>query len=306
MIKARVVRINRKDFDCLGEDGVTISCPALGNILRDQESVVVGDFVEVKDGQIIKVLPRTNEIFRNNIREGKRKITASNCDLLVIVMSASLPEYKRGLLDRYLVRAYQWDITPIIVMNKMDEYDSELFDIDFEFFRLQDLGIKTFKICAKDLPSLEELKNELKNKTSILVGQSGVGKSKIISGLTGGEISLKSAELGKVGKGAHTTTWCEIVHSHELVVIDSPGIRSFNVDDILESDLMGFFPDVQKVSLKCRFPNCTHEEDAKGCAFALLNPESARDKALLSRLDSFLRMLDEVAQIPDWQKKSQK
>jgi len=306
MIKARVVRINRKEFDCLCEDQKTISCSALGNILRDQESVVVGDFVEIKDGQIVKVLSRTNEIFRNNIREGKRKITASNCDLLVIVMSASLPEYKRGLIDRYLVRAYQWGITPIIVMNKMDEFDGSKFDIDFEFFRLEDLGLKTFKICAKDLDSLEELKNELKNKTSILVGQSGVGKSKIISGLTGGEISLKSAELGKVGKGAHTTTWCEIVHSKDLVVIDSPGIRSFNVDDILQEELMGFFPDVEKTSLKCKFPNCTHEPEAKGCAFSLLNPDDIKSKALLSRLDSFMRMLDEVAQIPDWQKKSQK
>lgn len=301
--KAYIIRSSKRSFVCLDQErNMLFQASSLGNLLKFGE-IVVGDQVLVKkennDWTIIELLPRKNEIFRYIQRNQKRKIMASNCDALIILISASKPIYKKGLIDRFLIRSYQWDITPYIVFNKMDEYDPTDFDIKKACQRIEHLCPNIYEISAKDpsytnkygLQSFNQLKNDLENKTCLFLGASGVGKSKTISTLTQGNIILKDQNLGKAGKGQHTTSWSEIVYYKNYRFIDSPGIRSFSLDDIQQKDLINFFPDVQKISLQCQFTNCQHNESIKGCAFTQLS----ENNIIKDRLESFKNIFKELS-----------
>lgn len=313
--KARVMKSAKREFECkLVDSKKLVVAVALGNLLKgDENSIVVGDYVMIDNDTIVEVLPRSNEIFRLIIREQKKKVTASNCDLMVVVISVSRPEYKRGIIDRFLVRAHQWNLHPLVVFNKMDEFDPEILDLGFEVDRLKKLGVECFEISATDksytprflpLGSID-LKERLMNKTSIFLGQSGVGKSKTISLVSDGKINLLSKDIGRAGKGTHTTTWSEIVDCDTFEMIDSPGIRSFGLEDLLEEDLITYFPDVEELAVQCKFSNCSHKEATKGCYFhEKLNKSDRNDQLIYSRLDSFLRMQEEISEIPSYQKKS--
>jgi ribosome biogenesis GTPase len=313
--KARVFKSAKREFDCkFIETSEMVVATALGNLLKgDENTIVVGDYVMIDEkNTIVEVLPRTNEMYRLIIREQKKKVTASNCDLLVIVSSVSRPEYKRGIVDRFLVRAHQWGIRPLMVFNKMDEYNEEDLDIQFEFDRMNNLGIECFEVSAvrpdykpRHLSlGLTELKERLSGKTSIFLGQSGVGKSKLISLVSNGKIDLLSRVVGKVGKGTHTTTWSEIVDCESMSLIDSPGIRSFGVEDLLEEELITYFPDLEEKAVQCKFSNCEHQEESTGCFFYTKLDQNAPETALImSRLESYLRMKEEISQTPSYLKK---
>ncbi|MGZ3806494.1 MAG: ribosome small subunit-dependent GTPase A, partial [Bacteriovorax sp.] len=149
-----------------------------------------------------------------------------------------------------------------------------------------------------------DLKSRLHHKTSIFLGQSGVGKSRLISQVSEGKINLLSNEVGKVGKGKHTTTWSEIVDCESMSLIDSPGIRSFGVEDLLEEELITYFPDIEEGAVHCKFSNCLHEKDSKGCFFYnKLDQNSRETKLILSRLESYCRMKEEISATPSYLKK---
>jgi ribosome biogenesis GTPase len=316
-LKARIHRSSQREFTCQLEDGKQVQAVALAKLLRS-DYVVVGDYVELSrideraEWQIDKVYERSSEIYRVSVREQKKRITAANCDLLVIQSSVSKPDYKQGIVDRFLVRACQWGIRPIVVFNKMDQYDPEKMDLAFEAKRLETLGAKCFEVCALEQDAYKptilsatwtDLKAELKDKTTIFLGQSGVGKSKMISGLSDGDVDLKTKAVGKVGKGSHTTTWSEIIDLKDFSLIDSPGIRSFSLEDIDPDELMMYFPDLEEVAVTCQFNNCQHLEKSKGCAFYSVDRSEEEQAFLNSRLRSYQRIYEETAKIPTWQKK---
>src|SRR5690606_35201291 len=156
------------------------------------------------------------------------------------------------------------------------------------------LGVKTFKTCFKENLSKEiqnsmtELRELLKDKTAILLGQSGVGKSQLITTLSRGKVELTTGRLAKkVEKGAHTTTWSEIIDCGDFDLIDSPGVRSMSVNDIHPDELVDYFPDLHPYIEACQFTNCRHEENSKGCGFNELDPENISDRIVLDRLYSF-------------------
>ncbi|MFA7613501.1 MAG: ribosome small subunit-dependent GTPase A, partial [Candidatus Caldatribacteriota bacterium] len=206
-----------------------------------------------------------------------------------------------------------WEIPAFVVFNKMDQYNPEEFSIRDEADRLQWVDVECFEVSA-EIPEyrqqylsqgFNELAQKLKGKTAILLGHSGVGKSRLITSLSHGKAQLLSGELGKVGKGAHTTTWAELIDAESFHLIDSPGVRSMSINDLTQDELLYSFPDINEFSTKCRFAsNCNHDESAKGCFFQTLDKTKREDQLILSRLESFKRMLDEVSNIPDWLKKS--
>jgi ribosome biogenesis GTPase / thiamine phosphate phosphatase len=314
MIKAQVIRSSQREFICrLKDTGDVVNAKALGNLLKNQENIVVGDKVLLEkkgnEFEIHQVEKRSSEIFRIIVREQKKKVTAANCDLLVIVASVSRPTYKRGIIERFLVRAEQWGITPIVVFNKMDEYDPSKINLKFEKDLFKNVGATSFEISALD-PNYKntvlengprELKNILKGQLALFLGQSGVGKSKTISLI--GNVNLKTKEVGKKGKGTHSTTWSEIIDCGNFSLIDSPGIRSFSLDDIFPDELISYFPDLSEIAVKCKFPNCAHEENSKNCEFRKLDPSKYENQLILSRLDSYLKIKEEISQKPNWQKK---
>lgn len=314
-IKARILRSSKRHFDCQRQDtNQLIPATALATLLKE-DHLVVGDWVELTEEsgeyKIIKTQERVNAIFRNLPREQKKKVIASNVDVMMVVVSAGKPSYKRGLVDRYLARADYWNIPAYVIFNKMDLYEEEEFDIRFEAERLKWLNVKCFEVSA-ELSSyrpkylqdgFDELLTNLQDKTAILLGHSGVGKSRLITTLSRGKIQLLSGELGRVGKGAHTTTWAELIIGEDFSLIDSPGIRSMSLSDLTKQDLLYCFSDVNEWTTRCQFSsNCTHEENSKGCFFQKLDNTKREDQLILSRLESYKRILEEVSNIPDWLK----
>jgi ribosome biogenesis GTPase / thiamine phosphate phosphatase len=311
-----------KEYHCCPEGESSkelIVASARGTLLRS-EGIVVGDRVclerEGDEGEwvIVEVAPRSSEIHRIIVREAKRKVTAANCDLIFILTSVSKPTFKRGIIDRFLVRAIQWDIHPIVIFNKMDQYDPKSgVDLLFERDRLTSLGVECFEISAIE-PSLapqvlsqgiEELKGYIQGKSALLLGQSGVGKSRTIMALSEGRVNLKSRRVTKEGKGKHSTTWSEVVDCDHFSLVDSPGIRSLSMDDIDPDELIGYFPDVEEVAVTCQFKDCQHRPSDRGCAF-YDNPVPEVDDKLISRLVSYQRIYEECSQTPFWQRNKRK
>jgi len=314
--KARIFRSSKRQFDCrISETKQTVAAAALATLLKD-DHLVVGDWVELSEPSkkddlwvIDSVEKRKNEIFRNLPREQKKKVIASNVDVILIVTSIGKPGYKRGLVDRYLARADYWNIPAFVVFNKADEFNENEFDLTFEAERLKWLNVECFEVSAINHDysprflnqGFKDLSEKLKLKTAVLVGHSGVGKSRLITELTMGKVTLQSGELGKVGKGAHTTTWAELVDADQFELIDSPGIRSMSLSDLTKEDLLFAFSDINQWSTKCQFPSsCQHQENSKGCFFYQLDENKKDSKLILSRLESFQRILSEVELIPDW------
>ena len=244
-------------------------------------------------------------------RGKKKKVFAANCDLLAIVTSMSRPTYKQGIIDRFLLRAVQWNIEAIVIFNKMDEYeeDKKEYDIVFESDRLKGLHVESFEISAKYEKNYQnrflprgfcDFKRKIKGKTTICLGQSGVGKSNSINALTQGKFNLKIHKMGQGGKGTHTTTWSEIIDFDDFSIIDSPGVRSFSLDDLTKGDIDDGFPDLKELMAQCQFNNCTHEKNSKGCAFSTLPSHEYRTKLVLSRLKSFHKIKSEVGKNLPW------
>ncbi|OIQ19820.1 MAG: ribosome small subunit-dependent GTPase A [Bacteriovorax sp. MedPE-SWde] len=320
MREAKIIRSHQREFDCAFVDTKEeIKATALGNLVKKGETLVVGDHVMVDEisetGEYVikKALERKNEIFRILVRESKKKVTASNCDYLIILSSVHKPRFKRGIIDRFLVRAYQWGLEPIVVFNKMDKYNEDEMCIEYEVERLKHLGVDCFETSALNPDyecryldkGLKEFKEKLKDSTAIFVGQSGVGKSQTITALSDGKIELKTKKVGKAGKGSHTTTWSEIVDFGDFYLIDSPGIRSFSLDDIDPEELIQYFPDLQKVAVNCEFSNCNHLPENRGCEFYTDAYDVETDEGLIyhSRLESYLLFCDEISETPFWKKK---
>lgn len=314
-MKAQVFRSAKRVFTCKTETGDMIEATSLRELIKGRDThIAVGDHVTIDDdGVITEVEERKTEIFRILPRTGQKKTIAANCDLLLIVCSVSQPQFKRGLLDRYLIRSEEWQIPALVIFNKMDQFDPEEgIDLEFEYLRVKPITAGAYEISAH-IPDrqpqildqgLAGLKDALRGKTAIMLGQSGVGKSRLITALSDGKLELKSQSIGKVGKGTHTTTWAEIVDLGDFQLIDSPGIRSFSIDDISEKDLMEYFPDLLPHTVKCQFTTCEHTENSKGCFFQGLSEDKLDELILLTRLDSYFRIKEDLAGRPDWEKNS--
>ncbi|MBI5665699.1 MAG: ribosome small subunit-dependent GTPase A, partial [Nitrospirae bacterium] len=303
------------EFLCkIESENTIVSASAKRTVLKSDQRVA-GDKVLLErngnDYQIVDLIDRKNEIFRMNIREKKKRIIAANCDLVIIATSVSMPPYKRGVIDRFAARSFQWDVPAVVVFNKMDEFQND-FDIDFEMRRFENLGIECFEVSATDPESpprfgrgsFKELQKKLVGTQTIILGQSGVGKSRLITSLSDREVILVSNELGRSGKGIHTTTWSEMIDCGTFRIIDSPGIRSFSLDDIPPEELINYFPDLLPISLTCQFNNCQHEPSTKGCAFYGGDTDPKTADIIESRLSSYKKILEEISGTPEWQKKS--
>ncbi len=313
-ILAHIYEAHKKEFLCrIDSENKTVSASAKRTVLKSNQ-LVAGDKVLLEkngdDYQVVELVDRMNEIFRMNIRERKKRVTAANCDLVVIATSVSRPLYKQGVIDRFTTRIFQWDVPAIVVFNKMDEFQNN-FDIDFEMRRFENLGIECFEVSAEhpETPSrfgrgaFKDLKEKLLETQSIILGQSGVGKSKLVTALSDKKVKLASYEIGKGGKGTHTTTWSEMIDCGIFRIIDSPGIRSFSLDDISPEELIDFFPDLLPITLTCKFNNCQHESSSKGCAFYGEDIDPEKADIIASRLASYRKILEEISATPVWQKR---
>jgi ribosome biogenesis GTPase len=182
----------------------------------------------------------------------------------VIVMSLVEPDLKPHLIDRYLASAAQGRITPIICLNKADLVDP----VDFQpiLGLYSQLGIAIFLTSATMNTGIDLLKEKLRNRQTVFAGQSGVGKSSLLNAVQP-DLALRVCEVSEANqKGRHTTTTAQLIKLDcGGWVVDTPGIRQFQLWDIIPEEVEGFFPDFHPFVPLCAYPDCTHTHEDR-CA----------------------------------------
>ncbi len=255
-------------------NSTVFTCTVRGRVVRsdsgETSAVKVGDDVVIQplsatEGAIHKILPRRSKLSR--AIEGKayrEHIVAVNIDQMIIIMSTKQPEFKSGLLDRYLVIAEKNNLKSIICLNKIDLVaKSEFEDLIWQYQKLNYPFHCTSAITGE---GMEQFKSFLIDKVSVLVGHSGVGKSSMIKKIEPA-IDLKIMEISqKTSKGKHSTTHVELFPlSFGGYIIDTPGIRELGLWDIYRNELKGYFIEFVRYEPLCQFNNCHHLKEP-GCA----------------------------------------
>lgn len=303
MLKGRVVKTTGSWYQVKTTDGEIIPCRIKGkHRLVDRRStnpVVIGDFVLIEkdthgqDYIIDEILPRTNYIIRQSSRNrAAEHILAANLDQVMIIAAIAHPMTPVGFIDRFLVTAGAYHIPAIIVFNKIDLYHAdEKKQLHALTAVYQSAGYKVFQISALQGYGIDEVRECLYNKLTLISGNSGVGKSTFINQLAP-ELNLRTGALsGFNQKGTHTTTFAEIFElSMGTEIIDSPGIKEFGILDFKKEEVAHYFPEMEKQMHYCRFNNCLHINEP-GCA--VLKALAQGDIASF-RYNSYLGIINEL------------
>ena len=254
----------------------------------DINSVVVGDAIRLEEtrpetGLIISVLPRRNKIARRSAvpmpsAHPFEQVIAANIDQVVPVIAAADPTPKWNLLDRYLVSAESAGIPALVCITKLDLAPEDLQDTFWqELDNYRRIGYPLVATSAVSGAGLEEIRQALSGRLSVLLGKSGVGKTSLLNSLHPGLGLRVSAVSQATGKGKHTTTHQEMFPIQQAnvgqetsdytgAVVDTPGLREFGLWEISQGDLALCFPEMSSLLGRCRFGlNCRHDEEP-GCA----------------------------------------
>ena len=233
--------------------------------------VAVGDFVEFdisKDpATITQIFERRNCIIRKSTNLSKQShIIAANIDQAVFVFTMRQPETTTVFLDRFLVSAESYSIPTIIIFNKIDIYKPEEFDQVAELMATYaEIGYKVIDVSVTKNHNLDAVREILKDKVSLISGQSGVGKTSIVNAVSG--LNLKTAGISEShDSGKHTTSFAQMLPlDFGGYIIDTPGVRAFGLVELERNCISHYFPEIFKTAEKCRFYNCTHTNEP-GCA----------------------------------------
>jgi ribosome biogenesis GTPase len=266
--------------------------------LHAKNLIAVGDFVRFeptsdKEGSIAHVEERYSTLARTDISGRKEQLIAANIDQVFIVVSVLEPPLKPSLIDRYLIAAAKGNLHPIIVVNKIDllsESEDETERYHEFLAAYEPLGFPIVSMSSKSGAGIESLRSLMKDKTSVISGQSGVGKSSLLNAAF--KLELKTGDLAaKTVKGTHTTTVATLVPiPGGGYCIDTPGVRSFGLWRLLREEVSSHFTDIATLSEKCHFPDCMHSSEPK-CAVL----EALREGRLpLMRYESYSTLLEEA------------
>jgi ribosome biogenesis GTPase len=275
-----------------GDDGRDYECTVRRVVKTmassERTAVVAGDrvlFRPAGDQQAVieRVEPRRGVLARKNRKQ--QHVLAANVDQLLIVMSAADPPLKPSLVDRYLISAAQGDIRPIVCINKVDLVD--LIDLQPIVGVYSQLGYDVAVTSTLSGYGLPRLRSLLRGRSTAFSGQSGVGKTSLLNSLQPG-LGLKTKEVAEESrKGKHTTTHASLLElSFGGWVVDTPGIRQFELWDVIPDEVEGYFVEFRPFVATCKFPDCSHTHEA-GCGV-----KRAVDQRLISafRYESYLRI----------------
>lgn len=304
-MEGRVIRNTGSHYVVRPNDGsADISCKIKGNFrikgIRTTNPVAVGDFVTVgapaSDGTayITAITPRTNYIIRRASNLSKEShIIAANIDCALLVVTLADPPTSTTFIDRFLATAEAYSVKALIVINKTDLLtepdDRELLDAVVYLYR--SIGYDVVCVSARTGEGIDALREMLRDKVTLLSGNSGVGKSSIINRLIPG-LDLRTAAISAAhGTGMHTTTFSEMFDlPGGGEIIDTPGVRGFGTVDFARNEVAHYFPEIFRISADCRFGNCTHTHEP-GCA--VLDAVEHQEIAA-SRYASYLSILDDA------------
>lgn len=263
------------------------------------DSLVTGDEVIWRAGKddngVVEMRQERRTVLQRPDKYGQLKPVAANIDRIVIVVAPE-PHPHANLIDRYLVAAETLGITPAILFNKSDLIDARNRDkIEQLITQYTALGYEVLRTSAKDIVDCETtLLDWMRHHTSVLVGQSGVGKSSLIRSILGDQ-SIKVGALSEsTGKGTHTTTTARLFHLPQGgMLVDSPGIREFGLWHITEHELLEGFIEFRPYIGHCKFRDCKHQQEP-GCAILAACENGLIGATRLQSYERILHSLDDV------------
>jgi ribosome biogenesis GTPase len=292
-----VIKSTGSWYEVQTDEGRSIKCRIKGKFrtldIKTTNPVAVGDRVTIEPepdqdtGLITDLEPRKNYIIRKSVNLSKQaQIIAANLDQAFLIVTLASPRTSLGFIDRFLVTAEAYDIPAKLIFNKLDLFSAEGLDILEDYQSIyEQAGYPCYSVSALKATNLDQIKELLKDKVTLVSGHSGVGKSTLINALLPGH-ELKTGEISDWSdKGKHTTTFAEMFRlPFGGYLIDTPGIRELGVFDIEKQELGRLFPEIRKLMGNCRFHNCRHINEP-GCA--VIDAIEA-DKLEPSRYDSYL------------------
>ncbi len=274
----------------------TLECRIKGKKLRERERsynpIAPGDLVTVvpdalnpREGMILEVRPRRTRLVRWNKKGRAPQIIAANADIAACITSPSAPPFRPRFIDRLIVAAETGGLKPLVILNKADlECPGEVAERLDHYKRM---GYAVHRCSARTGRGIAELGGLLAGSTTVLVGQSGVGKSSLLNALSPG-FSLRVGELSsKRDRGNHTTIVAALLTTPAgLRLIDTPGVRELELADVLPEEIGFHFREFAALMQSCAYQPCLHAGDP-GCAVAagVVHPD---------RYESYLRILDEL------------
>ncbi len=274
MEKGIIIKSTGSFYTVKCENNLIIKCRIKGKFrikgIRTTNPIAVGDIVDIehvdKDniGVIKNIHKRKNYIIRKSINQSRRgHIIAANIDQAILMVSLMYPTTPLKFIDRFLVTTEFYKITAKIIFNKIDLYDEETLKKLEELKSVYEkIGYKCYETSAKEKININQITELLKNKISVISGNSGVGKSTLVNTIDS-KLDLKTSEISDYHKkGKHTTTFYEMFDlDFGGSVIDTPGIKGFGVVDIKKEDISHNFPEMFRLLDNCRFYNCTHTHE---------------------------------------------
>lgn len=310
-----VIRNTGSSYIVRTDDGTLCECKVKGNFrikgIRTTNPVAVGDGVTVTEAPakakkgaeefswITAIDDRRNYIIRKASNLSKQShILAANIDVALLIVTIARPETNTTFIDRFLASAEAYRVPVVIVFNKTDDLsDEERETMDYLTYVYREVGYDVHHISALSGDGVEGLRAVLAGKTTLLAGNSGVGKSTLINYLIPGA-NARTSEISEAhGTGMHTTTFSQMYTSEAslpssllpLTLIDIPGIKGFGTFDMEPEEVGHYFREIFTIGRDCRFSNCTHTHEP-GCAVLQAIEEH---RIAPSRYASYLSMLDD-------------
>lgn len=304
----KVIQSTGSFYDVETDQGQVIVCRLKGRMRLDEKKqtnpVAVGDIVDIEQDDkenfvIASVHQRRNYIVRSDThKKHVKQVIAANIDQTVVVATLKYPRTAFGFIDRVLLTSEVYDIPAVVIFNKHDLYDEKDNELLMELMAgYNDAGYTSFSTSITLREHEKELFEVFHNKTTLLTGPSGVGKSSLVN-MIEPELQLRVNEISKYSeKGQHTTTFARMHHlPHGGYIIDTPGIKEFGLVDIDAEEVGHYFPEIRKHIGACKFNNCLHiNED--GCVI-----RQQLEEGLFSptRYTSYLTFYHEIKESKKW------
>jgi ribosome biogenesis GTPase len=291
--QGRVLSVHGLSSTVRAAEGPVYKCATrrlLKTLSTDQRHVVAaGDRVLFRpvdsgEGFIERIEPRRGVLCRTS--KGRQHVIVANVDQLLIVVSAAEPGLKPNLIDRMLVTAEKAGIRPVICINKVDLVDLAPMQPLVGVFG--QMGYPVFQVSALTGSGIDAVRRLLRGKESVVAGQSGVGKSSLLNAVEPGLDLRVNSVSDENQKGRHTTAAAHLIPlANGGFVVDTPGVRQFQLWDVIPEEVAGFFRDLRPYVNSCRFPNCTHTHEAE-CA---IKDAVADGRLDARRYDSYCQMV---------------
>ena len=269
------------------EDGNIYECKAKGIFRKDNFKPLVGDNVEItvlneeeKEGSVTSILPRRNSLIRPAV---------ANVDQAFLIFAMENPKPNFLLLDRFLIMMEQQEITAVICFNKKDVGDKDEMEKLYEIYT--GCGYRVVLSSTYEGEGMDEIREILNGKTTVVAGPSGVGKSSITNCMQG-EVQMETGEISKkLKRGKHTTRHSQVIPVEKnTFLVDTPGFSSLYLTDMKEEELRDYFPEFVMYEPQCRFQGCMHIHEP-GCA---VKEALSEGKISQQRYDNYLALYEEL------------